>query len=149
MFRDLIAMRYAAYAVIAVCAVILFLILEPYLMYAFRGKSAFLEALEGRGFEEETGNKEQEGNSEREGAEGKARALAEKAFENLTGQELRVAELLLRGYTANGTAKVLNITYNTVLYHRKNLYSKLGIHSMQALFALAERRVRKRSLSGC
>jgi hypothetical protein len=55
MFRDLIAVRYAAYAVIAVCAVILFLILEPYLMYAFRGKSAFLEALEGRGFEEETG----------------------------------------------------------------------------------------------
>jgi hypothetical protein len=38
----------------------------------------------------------------------------------------------------------LGIAYNTVLYHRKNLYSKLGIHSMQELFALAERRVRSK-----
>jgi DNA-binding NarL/FixJ family response regulator len=117
-----------------------FLIFEPYLMYAFRGKSAFSEALADRGLEEGTG--EQEGNGKGEETGGKAAALAEKAFENLTGQELRVAELLLRGYTTNGMAKALNITSNTVLYHRKNLYSKLGIHSIQGLFALAERRAR-------
>jgi DNA-binding CsgD family transcriptional regulator len=140
MFRDLITIRYAAYVVIAVCAVILFLIFEPYLMYAFRGKSAFSEAPADRGLGEGTG--EHEGNGKGEETGGKAGVLAEKAFEDLTGQELRVAELLLRGYTANGTAKALTISYNTVLYHRKNLYSKLGIHSIQGLFALAERKAK-------
>jgi DNA-binding CsgD family transcriptional regulator len=142
MFRDIVTIRYAAYGLIAVCSVILFLILEPYLMYAFRDKSAFSEALAERGLDEGTGTREHEGNSQGGETSGKAGALAENAFEDLTGQELRVAELLLRGYTANGTAKALGITYNTVLYYRKNLYSKLGIHSMQELFALAERKAR-------
>jgi DNA-binding NarL/FixJ family response regulator len=103
-------------------------------MYAFRGKSIFLEALEDRKPEQD--KKDNKGDN-------KTRALAEKAFENLTGQELRVAELLLRGYSFKGTADALNISLNTAKGYGKNLYAKLGIHSMRELFALADQRERR------
>jgi DNA-binding CsgD family transcriptional regulator len=143
-FRDLTTVRYAVYLIIAVCTVILFLILEPYLMYAFRGKSIFLETLEDR--RPEQGQGEKAGKSD--GRDNRARNLAEEAFENLTGQELRVAELLLRGYSFRGAAEELSISLNTAKGYGKNLYAKLGVHSMRELFALAEQRARMRGSSG-
>jgi DNA-binding CsgD family transcriptional regulator len=134
-FRDHTTLRYAVYLAIAACTVILFLVLEPYLMYAFRGKSIFLEALEGRDPAQPPRDKETNTNN-------KALALAENAFETLTGQELRIAELLLQGYSFKAAATALKISLNTAKGYGKNLYAKLGIHSMRELFALAEQQTR-------
>jgi DNA-binding CsgD family transcriptional regulator len=65
--------------------------------------------------------------------------LAKNAFDSLSGQEMRLAELIIQGYTNPEIAKSLKITDNTVRYYRKSLYSKLQIHSRRELFELAER----------
>ncbi|MDO4568251.1 MAG: helix-turn-helix transcriptional regulator [Clostridia bacterium] len=59
------------------------------------------------------------------------------AFDKLSGQELRMAELIIKGYTCSDIAKRLNITENTAKSYRKSLYSKLQIHSRRELYELA------------
>lgn len=48
--------------------------------------------------------------------------------ETLTKQEREVALLLQKGYTRNEIAKRLYISNNTVHYHTKNIFKKLGIN---------------------
>ena len=55
----------------------------------------------------------------------------------LTPTEYRVYELYLSGKTAKQIAEVLNITENTLKYHNKNIYSKLGISSRKQLLRYA------------
>ena len=57
---------------------------------------------------------------------------------NLSEQELRVAGLVLRGYTYTGIADALNIRPNTVKTHQKNIYFKLDINTKRELFAIFE-----------
>ena len=61
------------------------------------------------------------------------------AFDKLTGQELRVAELALRGYSYPEIAKTLKVKSSTVKTYQKNIYSKLQINSKRELFAIAEK----------
>jgi len=55
----------------------------------------------------------------------------------LTPAEYRVYELYLSGKTAKQIAEILNITENTLKYHNKNIYSKLGISSRKQLLRYA------------
>ena len=55
------------------------------------------------------------------------------------GQETRIAELILMGYTNTEMASALNLTVDTVKVYRNNLYSKLQIHSKRELFELAQK----------
>lgn len=55
----------------------------------------------------------------------------------LSGQELRIAQFILNGYSAPQIASILGITLNTVKSYRKNLYSKLQIHSRHELHTLS------------
>ncbi len=55
----------------------------------------------------------------------------------LTPAEYRVYELYLSGKTAKQIAKILHITENTLKYHNKNIYSKLGISSRKQLLRFA------------
>ncbi|MDR2884133.1 MAG: helix-turn-helix transcriptional regulator [Deferribacteraceae bacterium] len=64
--------------------------------------------------------------------------LAVHAFDKLSGQELRLAELIMQGYTQKEIVEILKISDNTVRGYRKSLYSKLQIHSRKELFELAE-----------
>jgi DNA-binding CsgD family transcriptional regulator len=43
---------------------------------------------------------------------------------------------LLRGHSVKSSAKVLEISPQTVCMHRKNLYTKLAVNSQAELFAL-------------
>lgn len=56
--------------------------------------------------------------------------------DRLTEREREIAHLLLRGHSAKSSAKVLEISPETVRMHRKNLYTKLEIGSQAELFAL-------------
>ncbi|MDH4656381.1 LuxR C-terminal-related transcriptional regulator [Pseudomonas sp. JS3066] len=56
--------------------------------------------------------------------------------DRLTEREREIAHLLLRGHSAKSSAKVLEISPETVRMHRKNLYTKLEISSQAELFAL-------------
>lgn len=55
----------------------------------------------------------------------------------LTPTEYRVYELYLSGKTAKQIAEILHITENTLKYHNKNIYSKLGISSRKQLLRYA------------
>jgi DNA-binding CsgD family transcriptional regulator len=48
-------------------------------------------------------------------------------------QELFI--MLLKGISPKEIAINLNIAYNTLLYHQKKLYCKLGVHNIQELMA--------------
>ncbi len=54
----------------------------------------------------------------------------------LTVREREIAHLILRGHSVKSTAKVLQISPETVRMHRKNLYTKLAINSQAELFSL-------------
>ncbi len=56
--------------------------------------------------------------------------------EILTEREREVAHLVLRGHSVKSTAKMMEISPETVRMHRKNLYSKLQISTQAELFAL-------------
>lgn len=55
----------------------------------------------------------------------------------LTPAEYRVYELYLSGKTAKQIVEILHITENTLKYHNKNIYSKLGISSRKQLLRFA------------
>lgn len=55
----------------------------------------------------------------------------------LTPAEYRVYELYLSGKTAKEIAQLLHISENTIKYHNKNIYSKLGISSRKQLLRFA------------
>ena len=55
----------------------------------------------------------------------------------LTPAEYRVYELYLSGKNAKQIAENLHITENTLKYHNKNIYSKLGISSRKQLLRFA------------
>ena len=55
----------------------------------------------------------------------------------LTPAEYRIYELYLSGKTAKEIVDILHITENTVKYHNKNIYSKLGISSRKQLLQFA------------
>ncbi|CAE6942895.1 Helix-turn-helix transcriptional regulator [Pseudomonas marincola] len=56
--------------------------------------------------------------------------------DGLTDREREIAHLLLRGHSVKSSAKVLEISPQTVRMHRKNLYTKLAVNSQAELFAL-------------
>ena len=55
---------------------------------------------------------------------------------NLSKREVDVLRLLARGYSSARIQSELYIAPGTVNYHTRNIYSKLGIHSKQALIDL-------------
>ena len=51
----------------------------------------------------------------------------------LTEREIEVISLVVKGYTYRAIAEELNITDNTVKFHSKNIYSKIGVNSKMKL----------------
>lgn len=47
----------------------------------------------------------------------------------LTRQEKRVLALLLQGHHKKTAADVMGVSVNTISFHLKNAYCKLGVHS--------------------
>lgn len=57
--------------------------------------------------------------------------------EQLSQREIEVLKLIVRGHINKEIAEELNISINTVLTHRKNISSKLGIRSVSGLSVYA------------
>ena len=53
----------------------------------------------------------------------------------LTEREREITQLLLRGHSAKSVARELQIAPGTVMVHKRNLFSKLGITSQYELFS--------------
>lgn len=54
----------------------------------------------------------------------------------LTQRERQISQLLLRGHSSKSVAQELAIAPGTVMVHKRNLFSKLGISSQYELFSL-------------
>ncbi len=54
----------------------------------------------------------------------------------LTKREREITQLLLRGHSSKSVARELDIAPGTVMVHKRNLFSKLGITSQYELFSL-------------
>ncbi len=54
----------------------------------------------------------------------------------LTEREREISQLLLRGHSSKSIARVLDIAPGTVMVHKRNLFSKLGITSQYELFSI-------------
>ena len=55
----------------------------------------------------------------------------------LTPTEYRIYDLYLAGKSATEIATIIGIKENTMKYHNKNIYSKLGISSRKQLLRFA------------
>jgi len=54
----------------------------------------------------------------------------------LTLRERQISQLLLRGYSSKSIARELKIAPGTVMVHKRNMFSKLGISSQYELFSM-------------
>ena len=54
----------------------------------------------------------------------------------LTQREHEIVQLLIKGCSTSELADLLNISAQTVVTHRRNIYEKLSVHSQSQLFAL-------------
>ena len=55
--------------------------------------------------------------------------------DSLTQREREITHLLLRGHSSKSIARELGIAPGTVMVHKRNLFSKLGITSQYELFS--------------
>ena len=51
----------------------------------------------------------------------------------LTRKEKEILDLYVKGYSSKDILETLNITDNTLKYHNRNIYSKLGVKSRKQL----------------
>lgn len=58
---------------------------------------------------------------------------------DLTPHELRLLKLLVEGHNYVTASETLNISYNTVKFHVRNIYDKLQVHSKSEAVAIAMR----------
>ncbi|MDM7921444.1 MAG: response regulator transcription factor [Pyrinomonadaceae bacterium] len=63
----------------------------------------------------------------------------EKVDYDLTPHELRLLKLLVEGYNYVTASEKLNISYNTIKFHVRNIYDKLQVHSKSEAVAIAMR----------
>ncbi len=78
--------------------------------------------------------------STRRSADDKMHERLTECFENfgeglLTDREQQITRLLLRGYSTKAIALELRIAPGTVMVHKRNLFTKLGISSQYELFS--------------
>jgi two-component system nitrate/nitrite response regulator NarP len=63
-------------------------------------------------------------------------SLADDPLESLTGRERELLSALAQGWTNLQIAARIGISGNTVKYHLKNLYDKLGVNNRAMAVAL-------------
>jgi DNA-binding CsgD family transcriptional regulator len=135
-FRDNTAALYMVYLIITIGLVIFYLILEPYFFYSFRNRP-LIKNIDPQADEQLKDIDEQTEKSLKEQTGEFSKSLQVSTLDELSYQELRIAELSLKGHTYAEIATALNIKLNTVRWYMKNIYTKLQINSKAELFHLA------------
>lgn len=59
-------------------------------------------------------------------------------LKNLTNKERQIFDMYIEGKTGKDIQEILEITDNTLKYHNKNIYSKLGVKSRKELLVYAK-----------
>jgi DNA-binding CsgD family transcriptional regulator len=122
LFADNVHLIYATYLFIAAILATAYFALLPYLVYAMPDKLVATH-------EEEAETK----------LTLKPDNFMTYALDKITGQEMRLAELIVQGYSTAEMANIMKLAESTIKSYRKSLYSKLDIHSRWDLLRLAER----------
>ncbi len=117
LFRGAPALLNLAYLLLVVVLALLFLLLEPLLLYAMR-RDLPLEAA-----------------SPAEAPVSPEASSAKEAPSALTAREQEIAALLRGGYSNGDIARLLQISPHTAKDHTKNIYRKLQVHSRFELAA--------------
>ena len=143
-FRNDSFMLCLAYAVIMVILAVIYLQIEPYLLYTLRRKlpevASTEENMAEKTAEEEmtTGESKEESMQEiKEEIQKEKEATA--LLQSLTKREMEVVDLISAGYSNNDIAKALFISVYTVNDHTKNIYRKMGVHSRLELANLVNK----------
>ncbi len=125
-FRSSNVLLNLAYLVVVIVLAVLYVMFEPFLLYAMQRK-----------FEEAPIEEEPEKPAE------KAPPAVEESSCNplplLTKREMEIVNLISCGHSNGDIAKMLFISEYTVKDHNKNIYRKLGVHSRFELTALVAR----------
>lgn len=127
LFRNSPSMLYLVYAIVMVGLVIVYLQIEPHLLYHIKKKIP-----EAQKIQSDNGNIEED----TEEAVTEPETLEDSVLSVLSKRELEVADLIAGGYSNNDIAKILIISAHTVNDHTKNIYRKLNVHSRYELTAL-------------
>lgn len=148
MLRDEPMLLLGLYALVAVLLAGLYAVIEPYFAYAWKRvgegvRGAWAGGKDGQEVASQTGDAGASVDGAGVSAD-EARTFSDILPPNvrLSGQERVLADLILRGYAESAICAEMNITLNTQKGYRKNLYTKLGIHSKRELFELAGGRPR-------
>jgi LuxR family maltose regulon positive regulatory protein len=65
-------------------------------------------------------------------------SLEHTSIDSLSKRELEIMTLIAGGFKSKEIAEQLVISLNTVLYHNKNIYSKLGVNKRTLAIAKAK-----------
>ncbi|MBQ3150645.1 MAG: helix-turn-helix transcriptional regulator [Clostridia bacterium] len=117
-FRTMQSMVYLVYALIMVILAIIYIQIEPFLLYNFKRKMQDDEVPEIKADTREEKNT---------------------LLDCLSKRELEVVDLIAAGYRNADIAKMLFISVHTVNDHTKNIYRKLDVHSRFELTALVNK----------
>ena len=145
--RDNLTMLYVIYLFIAVVLAIVYLLLEPYLLYSFRGRT--LQNIIGLVAEDadeakavpftETIAEKPAVHTDESLHERRMKILVTHAFSPLTRREYQLTDCIMRGLRRSEIAKEMGVLPDTISKYRSAIYSKFDIHSRQELFRLAEK----------
>jgi DNA-binding CsgD family transcriptional regulator len=139
-FRNNTSLLYTVYLAIAVTLAVLYLAVEPYLLYSFRGRRLISE----EGIVEIAGQGESEtGKTALSPAEPSLINLsltAAPAFDKLSARELAIAEMMMQGFRYADICKRLNIKKTTAYWYRNQLFDKLQVRSVREMIASAGKR---------
>ncbi len=111
-FRDSVQLLYISYLVIIIIMAVVYMLLEPMLLYSLREKYSRSKTSEAK-----------------KAVYMDAPETAPAPFNALTSREMEVTDLICHGYSNRDIAKMLFISEHTVKDHTKNIYRKLDVHS--------------------
>ncbi len=127
-FRTSTVLLNISYLVVVIIFAIIFIMFEPFLLYAMRRK-----------FEEPVADAPAETESVPEEIAPVAKEQAPNPLDLLTKRETEIVNLIGCGHSNGDIAKMLFISEHTVKDHTKNIYRKLEVHSRFELMALINR----------
>ncbi len=136
-FRDSFVQLNLAHLAVVIISAIIFVMLEPFLIYSVRRKFEIYESNYSK--EDATSKNENVPVAEEEQSTPPDTDCLESVLNTLTRRENEIVGLISYGHSNGDIAKMLFISENTVKDHTKNIYRKLGVHSCFELTALVNR----------